>query len=120
MTNREKIREAYRDGWREMDPEKLIATLAPGFIFDDPIVPEPITKDTIAHHMAFWNEKAKDLSVEWNYVLSDEVQEDKDGVLMRWGWWKVTGTNLEGSRVEKVTDEGVVFERIAYYTAPPS
>ncbi len=38
--NREKIREAYRDEWMEMDPEKLIATLAPGFIFDDPALCE--------------------------------------------------------------------------------
>ncbi len=120
MTNREKIREAYRDGWMEMDPGKLIATLAPGFIFDDPALPEPITKDTIAQYMADWDEKVKGLSGEWSYVHSDEAQADKDGVLLRWGWWKFTGINLEGSRVMKVTDEGVVFERIAYYTAPPS
>ena len=36
MSKRDHIREAYRDGWREMDPEKLIATLAPDFVFDDP------------------------------------------------------------------------------------
>lgn len=60
----------------------------------------------------------KDLSGDWSYVHSDEVQEDKDSVLLRWGWWKFTGTNIEGSRVMKVTEDGVVLERIAYYTAP--
>ena len=120
MTNRDKILEAYRDGWREMNPEKVIATLAPGFIFDDPALPKPITEETVAQYMASWNDRVKELSGEWSYVHSDEVQEDKDGVLLRWGWWKFAGTDLEGSRNLKVTDDGVIFERIAYYTTPPS
>jgi hypothetical protein len=50
--------------------------------------------------------------------ISDIVAQDKDGVFLQWDWWKFPGTNIEGAAMLKTTDEGVVYERIAYYTAP--
>jgi hypothetical protein len=49
------------------------------------------------------------------YEVIDEVIHDSDGILLKWGWWRFTGTDVQGASLLKITDEGVTFEKIAYY-----
>ena len=49
------------------------------------------------------------------YEVSDEIEIDSEEHLLRWGWWKFTGTEIEGSALVKVIDTGVLYEKIAYY-----
>jgi hypothetical protein len=44
--------------------------------------------------------------------------QDKDGVLLEWYWWKLTGTDVEGAAVIKTIDEGVEYERLFYFKTP--
>ena len=101
-----------------MNVELVLSTLADGFVFDDPALPVPVTKATIADYMATWEERIMALSGAWAYENSDEIIQDQDGVLLRWKWWRFTGTHLQGSAVTKTTDQGMTYERLAYYTAP--
>jgi len=101
-----------------MNIELVLGALADGFTFDDSALPEPVTKATMADYMASWAERMRALSGDWRYENSDEVIRDRDGVLLRWKWWRFTGTNLQGSAFTKTTDDGMITERIAYYVAP--
>ena len=73
----------------------------------------------MAGYMAAWEEKTKALSGAWRYENSDEIIQDQEGVLLRWKWWRFVGTDIQGSAVTKTTDDGMLFERIAYYTSLP-
>lgn len=101
-----------------MNVELVLSAIAEGFVFDDPALPAPVTKSTIAGYMSSWEERTRALSGTWGYEKSDEVVQDRDGVLLRWDWWHFPGTGLQGSAVTKITDEGIIYERLAYYTEP--
>jgi hypothetical protein len=109
---------AYIEGWRTMNVELVLGALADEFTFDDPALPDPVTKATMADYMASWEERMRSLSGDWRYENSDAVVHDRDGVLLRWKWWRFTGTNLQGSALTKTTDDGMITERIAYFVAP--
>jgi hypothetical protein len=118
MSKREDHLNAYIDGWKSMDVEMVLSALADGFVFDDPALPSPVTKASIANYMASWEERINALSGAWAYENSDEVIDDQDGVLLRWKWWRFTGTHIQGSAVTKTTDKGMIYERLAYFAAP--
>lgn len=122
MSKRREHLKAYVEGWRSMNVALVLGALADGFAFDDPALPEPVTKATMADYMASWQERLRSLVTDWRYENSDEVVRDRDGVLLRWKWWRFAdriaqGTYLEGSAVTKTTDDGMVAERIAYCVA---
>ena len=48
--------------------------------------------------------------------LTELVTSEKDGVLTAWCWWEILGTLMKGSGLIKVTDNGVISERLANYT----
>jgi hypothetical protein len=50
--------------------------------------------------------------------MIDKVVQDKDGVLLEWYWWRLVGTDVEGSAVIKTSDDGVISERLTYYRTP--
>ncbi len=103
-----------------MNVERVRSALAEGFVFDDPALPEPVTKATMADYMSSWADRTKALSGTWRYENSHEVVQDQDGVLLRWKWWRFTGTSIQGSALTKTTDDGMLFERIAYYPSTPT
>jgi hypothetical protein len=117
MSMRRAHLKAYVEGWRSMNVELVLGALADGFTFDDPALPKPVTAATMADYMASWEKRMRGLSGDWHYENSEEVVRDRDGVLLRWKWWRFTGTNLQGSALTKTTDDGMITERIAYYVA---
>jgi mannose-6-phosphate isomerase-like protein (cupin superfamily) len=119
MSKRRDYLNTYIEGWRSMNVELVLSVLAEGFAFDDPALPEPVTKATMAGYMSSWEDKTKALSGAWRYENSHEVVQDQDGVLLRWKWWRFTGTNIQGSALTKTTDDGMLYERIAYYPNTP-
>lgn len=120
MSRRRKLLEGYVEGWRSMNSELVLSTLADGFTFDDPALAEPVTKAAMAAYMSSWNDRAKTLSGAWRYENSHEVVEDRDGALLRWKWWRFTGTDIEGTALTKTTDDGMQYERITYYPNMPT
>ncbi len=118
MSKRAELRAQYIEGWDTMDAEKLVSAVADSFEFDDPSDPEPITKTNLISYMPVWPERAKALGAAFRFEIIDKVVQDKDGVLLEWYWWKLIGTDVEGTAVIKTTDEGVVSERLSYYKTP--
>ncbi len=118
MSKRAQHRARYIEGWDTMDADKLLASITDDFVFDDPAEPEPITKATLVAYMPRWPEKAGALGVPFQFDITDKVVQDKDGVLLEWYWWRLTGTSVEGSAVIETSDEGVLSERLAYFKTP--
>jgi len=112
MARRHDLRALYITGWYERDVDKLLATTADDFVFDDPAEPAPITRSGLAAYMQRWLART---GGENNWRLTHEVRQDKDGVLTDWEWWEVLGTDMEGTAVVMTGDQGVQLERITYF-----
>lgn len=118
MSRRAGHRARYIEAWNTMDADKLLASITDDFLFDDPADPEPITKATLVDYMPRWPEKAAVLGAAFEFDMIDKVVQDKDGVLLEWYWWRLVGTDVEGTAVIKTSDEGVMSERLTYYRTP--
>ena len=51
--------------------------------------------------------------------LSEIVTQEEGGILTAWAWWVVPGTPIEGSGLIKVGPNGVLSERLTFYTKLP-
>jgi hypothetical protein len=118
MSKRSDLRARYIEGWETMDAAKLVSAVADNFVFDDPAEPGPVTKAELARYMPVWPEKARALGAEFDFHIVDKVVQDRGGVLLEWYWWRLRGTEVEGTAVIKTTDAGVVSERLTYYRTP--
>ena len=49
--NRFYYREAYIDAWNTLDADKLVSSVSDDFVFDDPAMPELVTKATLADYL---------------------------------------------------------------------
>lgn len=114
-STRIELRENYMQGWYQMDLGRLMSTTAPGFIFDDPVEPEPVTRAELAGYMQRWDTRMRALGGNNKWRLSHQMREDRDGVLTDWEWWEVIDTGMQGAAVIVVGDEGVLLERITYF-----
>jgi hypothetical protein len=99
----------------EMNSEKLLATTAESFIFDDPVEPEPVTQDMLDGYMHRWDERTRSLGGDNQWVLRHEVRQDKDGILTDWEWWEMKNTGMSGAAIVLTSDEGVLSETITYF-----
>ncbi len=114
MTQRERLRARYIEGWYQMDETMLLGSVTDDFIFDDPAEPMQVTKSTLSLYMRSWDARAKRAGSTNEWLITDWVREDKDGVLTDWESWKVIGTDLQGMALVKTSDDGVFLERISY------
>ena len=119
MSIRAEKETAYDKGWDTWDAELLLSSLADNFFFDDPVMPEPISKASIVAYMMSWEDRVKSLGGTGEIENRDRVSIDKDGVILSWYWWSFPGTKYEGAAVQKITDKGVHYERNAYYPETP-
>ena len=113
----------YAEGWANADPERILEAASPGFVFDDPNAGR-IQRADFASYLEATREAVETLrtsasSTTW-MEIGEVVTKEEDGVLTAWCWWAIPGTGVEGSGLIKVGAEGVVSERIAYYTALPA
>ena len=102
-------------GWYQMDIDRLLATTAPGFIFDDPAEPEPVSRATLADYMQRWDTRVRALGGDNEWCLTHRSRIDENGVLTDWEWWQVVGTELQGAAVVLTGNDGVQLERITYF-----
>ncbi len=115
MAKRHDLRQRYIDGWYEKDVDKLVSSIAPGFIFDDPAEPHPVTADNFTGYIERWYRRTEEAGAANEWVLRDEVRQDRDGVLIDWEQWELVGTDLSGMAVIRTSDDGVLLERITYF-----
>jgi len=115
MSKRVEFRERYLRGWYRMDAELLMSSVAPGFIFDDPVEPEPITRAMLVAYMQSWDSRMRDAGGNNQWTLTHESRADENGLLIDWEWWQVDGTDLQGAAVVLTSEDGVLLERITYF-----
>ena len=118
MTPRQAHRARYIEGWDLADPERLMASIAPGFRFDDPVDPEAITADTLVAYMPVWPARAAALGGSFDFEMTERTVTDRDGILIEWYWWALKGTSAEVSALIRTSDEGVMFEGLTYFRSP--
>ena len=59
--------------------------------------------------------KTNDPLLEFTEVVTQEEQ----GVLTVWNWWAVPSPPMQGSALFKVSDQGVLWERLCFFTKLP-
>ena len=51
--------------------------------------------------------------------LSEIVTQQVGEILTAWAWWVVPGTPIQGAGLIKIGPNGVLFERLTFYTKLP-
>ena len=115
VTNRFEKRAGYIEGWYQLDPQKLIANTTHDFIFDDPREPNPVSREHLEAYMHRWDSWTREAGANNQWILEEEVRQDKNGILTDWEWWGLVGTEIFGMALVKTRDEGVFLERITYF-----
>jgi hypothetical protein len=110
------LREKYIRGWYEKDAELLVSVTSADFIFDDPEESTPITRAMMPAYMQRWYQRTEQLGADNRWLLSNQVRQDEDGILTDWEWWQLLGTDLQGAAFVLTTDDGVILERITYFS----
>jgi hypothetical protein len=114
---------AYAEGWTTGNVDKLLSALADSYVLDDPNH-GPVTKGEMAGYMegmkALVGELRGGKEEDQLVALSELLTGEEDGVLTAWCWWAVPGTAIAGGGLIKVSDDGVVSERLTYSTALPA
>ncbi len=118
MLKRKTLLKEYLAGVQSMDPERAMRAAAPGYRWFDGALKSPVTRENFSEYLLDWEERMKAIGGSGRYEVSDELEQDLDDCLLRWAWWKFVSTDVEGSALLKVTDDGVIYEKIAYYKMP--
>ena len=112
----------YLEGWRTGDPDRSLEACAPGFYYDDPNTGRIKREDFHAFVEDF---KSYGASLNHNEVptpfleYTDTVIECNCSPVTIWCWWRVTGTQFQGSALVKADETGILSERIAYFSELP-
>ncbi len=114
--------DTYLKGWKLGDGELSLSATAEDFYYDD-----PNTGRIARHHFVEFVNDFKKAAVEMGAELNanpfldycDTVIKDDELPATVWCWWQARGTSLQGSAVIKVGEQGVLSERIAYFSRLP-
>lgn len=113
---------AYAEGWTLGDSAKIMSAVAPSMVLDDPNVGK-ITRDALPDYIAGLKGAVAELRAgaaeEKLMDMTEVVIKDDESPVSIWAWFTVPGTAIAGSALIKVAEEGVLEERIAYYTSLP-
>ena len=112
----------YAEGWTQGDPDIIMRACAPSYQMVDPEYPLPIPLTRFVTYLANLKEASEaaarskgDPATQPFMELTEVVTQDDGHTLTAWCWWKIPGNGLEGSGLIKVTDQGVLSEKLAYY-----
>jgi len=114
-SKRLELRESYIQGWDDMDLERLLATTAPNFFFDDPVQPKAVDHTALVSHMQRWNARMRALGGNNEWQLTHRLRDDAGSILTDWEWWQVIGTETQGAVPILTIDDRVLLERITYF-----
>ena len=120
--NTNELIDTYLEGWRLGDPNLSLSVTAQGFYYIDPNTGK-IPRDEFVE---FMNAFKADASKLCNETLpepfleySNIVIQEEGSVFTVWCWWRVNGTDFQGSALIKASTEGILSEQIAYFTKLP-
>ena len=114
--------ETYLKGWELGDGELSLGVTAPGFCYDDPNTGR-IPRAEFVQFVEDFKSAAVDMggAVDARPFLqyTDVVIKDDELPATVWCWWQAVGTELQGCALVKVSEEGVLHEKIAYFSRLP-
>lgn len=112
----------YAEGWTKGDADLILKVAADSYTFDDPNT-GVISKNEFSSYLAGLKETVSSLrggtQSETFMEISEVLTDEKEGILTAWCWWAIPGTEIKGSGLIKVGDDGVQSEVITYYTKLP-
>ena len=112
----------YAEGWSKGDANIVTASLDDNYQLDDPNSGS-IPKTGFSEYLAGLVElvdKIRGTSGQQPLLeLTEVVTSEEGNLLTAWAWWSIPNTPIQGAGLIKVGDNGVVSERLAYYTRLP-
>jgi hypothetical protein len=116
------IIETYLKGWELGDGALSLSVTADSFCYDDPNSGR-IPRDRFVEFVEDFKRAAMAMggAEDANPFLSysDVVIKDDELPATVWCWWQAVGTELQGSARIQVGAEGVLHEKIAYFSRLP-
>ena len=116
------IIDTYLKGWELGDGALSLSVTAECFYYDDPDTGR-IQRDQFVEFVEDFKRAAVEMgaAVDANPFLqySDVVIKDDENPVTLWCWWQAVGTELQGCALVKVGEQGVLHEKIAYFSRLP-
>jgi hypothetical protein len=114
--------DTYLKGWEQGDGALSLSVTAHSFCYDD-----PNTGRIARHEFVQFVEDFKAAAVAMGGAknanpflhYSDVVIKDDELPATVWCWWQAVGTELQGCALVKVGIDGVLHEKIAYFSRLP-
>jgi hypothetical protein len=114
--------ETYLKGWELGDGALSLSVTADSFCYDDPNSGR-IARDDFVEFVEDFKSAAVEMGGEPDanpfLQYSDVVIRDDELPATVWCWWQAVGTGLQGCALVKVGSEGVLHEKIAYFSRLP-
>jgi len=116
------IIDTYLKGWELGDGALSLSVTAECFYYDDPNTGR-IPRDEFVEFVEDFKCAAVEMggAADANPFLqySDVVIKDDESPVTLWCWWQAVGTELQGCALVKVGEQGVLHEKIAYFSRLP-
>jgi len=118
--NLSKIIETYLKGWESGDGKLSLSVTADDFSYDDPNT-GTISRSEFVTFVNDFKQTAVEMGAEENtnsFLNYSDIVIEKDGETKAtvWCWWHAVGTDLQGSALIKVNKQGILHEKIAYFS----
>ena len=117
------IIDTYLKGWELGDGALSLSVTADSFCYDDPDTGR-IARDEFVEFVEDFKRAAVGMGGVENaspfLQYSDVVIKDDELPATVWCWWQAIGTELQGCALVKVGEEGVLHEKIAYFSRLPT
>ena len=111
----------YAEAWNIGDAAIMLGSLDDSFQLDDPNS-GIISKAAMPEYLAGFKGQVDSIrgpSTSPLIELSEVVTQAEGDRLTAWAWWVVPGTAIQGSGLIKVGPNGVLSERLTFYTKLP-
>ncbi len=109
----------YAEGWTKGDAELILQVASDSYVFDDPNAGLINKSDFTSYFSKFKQhvESIRGSEFSGPFMEFSEIVTNEDGdLLTAWCWWEIPGTDIQGSGLIKIRAEGILSERITYYT----
>jgi hypothetical protein len=114
--------DTYLKGWELGDGALSLSVTADNFCYDDPNTGR-IARSAFVDFVEAFKRDAVAMGGAENanpfLQYSDIVVKDDVRPATVWCWWQAIGTELQGCALIKVSEEGVLHEKIAYFSRLP-
>ena len=125
MTNTKlsELIETYLEGWKIGNGELSLSATNEEFTYDDPDTGTIQREDFVDFVNDF-----KSLAIQMGAAENTQpflkytdivIHQKTDNTAIVWCWWHANGTDLQGSAVIKASDQGILHEKIAYFSKLP-